>query len=101
MLRRQVDFERLRAGCPFKLFFGTTQANTGKLRVFRESELTLDVLLASACLPTIHHAVKIDGELYWDGCYAANPAVFPLLYGCDSRDVLLVLLMLATVQICV
>ena len=92
LLERQVDFEQLRARSPFKLFVGTTQANTGKLRVFRESELTVEVLLASACLPMIHHAVEIDGEPYWDGGYSANPAVFPLFYDCDSRDVLLVLL---------
>ena len=92
LLNRQIDFEQLRAYSPFKLFVGTTQANTGKLRVFRESELSVDVMLASACLPKIHHSVEIDGEPYWDGGYSANPAVFPLFYDCDSRDVLLVLL---------
>lgn len=92
LLNRQVDFTRLRAASPFKLFVGTTQANTGKLRVFREHELTVEVLLASACLPKIHHSVEIEGEPYWDGGYAANPAVFPLFYDCESRDVLLVLL---------
>lgn len=92
LLNRQIDFEQLRARSPFKLFVGTTQANTGKLRLFREHELTVDVLLASACLPKIHHAVEIDGEPYWDGGYSANPAVFPLFYHCDSSDVLLVLL---------
>jgi NTE family protein len=92
LLERQVDFEGLRERSPFKLFVGTTQANTGKLRVFRESELSVDVLLASGCLPMLHHAVEIDGEPYWDGGFSANPAVFPLFYDCDSRDVLLVLL---------
>jgi NTE family protein len=92
LLKRQVDFAGLRKHCPFKLFVGATQANTGKLRVFRESELTLEMLLASACLPKIHHSVEIDGEQYWDGGYSANPAVFPLFYDCDSRDVMLVLL---------
>lgn len=92
LLNRQVDFEQLRSNSPCKLFVGTTQANSGKLRVFRESELNVEVLLASACLPTIHHAVEIEGEPYWDGGYSANPAVFPLFYDCDSRDVLLVLL---------
>lgn len=92
LIAGQLDFERLRAGCPFKLFVGATRANTGKLRVFRESELTLDMLLASACLPKVHHAVEINGEPYWDGGYSANPAVFPLFYDCDSSDVLLVLL---------
>ena len=92
LIASQVDFEQLRAACPFKLFVGATQANSGKLRVFRESALTLDMLLASACLPKIQHAVEIDGEPYWDGGYSANPAVFPLFYDCDSSDVLLVLL---------
>lgn len=92
LLRRQVDFDGLRKHSPFKLFVGTTQARSGKLRLFRENELTVDVMLASACLPRIHHSVEIDGEPYWDGGYSANPAVFPLFYDCQSRDVLLVLL---------
>ena len=92
LIEDQIDFRRLRADSPFKLFVGATQANTGKLRIFRENELTSDMLLASACLPKIHHTVKIEGEPYWDGGFSANPAVFPLFYDCDSKDVLLVLL---------
>ncbi|MDE2397651.1 MAG: patatin-like phospholipase family protein [Burkholderiales bacterium] len=92
LIASRIDFERLRAACPFKLFVAATQADTGRLRVFRERELTQEMLLASACLPRIHHAVEIDGEPYWDGGYSANPAVFPLFYDCVSSDVLLVLL---------
>ena len=92
LLARQVDFEQLRRHSPFKLFIGATQVRTGRLRVFREHELSVEVLLASACLPKLHHAIEIDGEAYWDGGYSANPAVFPLFYDCDSRDILLVLL---------
>jgi len=92
LLTRLVDFEQLRARSPFKLFIAATQANTAKLRIFREHELTVEMLLASACLPKIHHPVDIDGEPYWDGGYSANPAVFPLFYECDADDVLLVLL---------
>jgi len=92
LLAAQVDFDRLRADSPFKLFIGTTHAGSGRLRIFREHELTLDVLLASACLPKIHHSIEIDGEAYWDGGYSANPAVFPLFYDCEAKDVLLVLL---------
>ncbi len=91
-LSRHVDFERLRAASPFKLFIAATNARSGRLRLFREHELDIDMVLASACLPTIHHAVQIGGEAYWDGGYSANPAVFPLFYDCESRDVLLVLL---------
>ena len=92
LLMRLVDFEAIRTRSPFKLFVAATQASTGKLRIFREHELTADILLASACLPRIHHPVDIDGEPYWDGGYSANPAVFPLFYECDANDVLLVLL---------
>ena len=91
-LDRHVDFEQLRSRSPFKLFVGATQANSGKLRVFREHELTLDMLLASACLPKLHRPVVIGAQPYWDGGYCANPAVFPLCHACASRDVLLVLL---------
>ncbi len=92
IVSEQIDFKRLRHHSPVKLFIATTQANSGKVRVFRNNELTVDTLLASACLPTLHRAVMIDGEPYWDGGYTANPAVFPLFYECDSRDILLVLL---------
>ncbi len=92
LLQKQIDFEALRKNSPFKLFVGATQANTGMLRLFREHELTLDMLLASACLPRIHPTVEIDGQPYWDGGFAANPAVFPLLHEAHGSDVLLVLL---------
>ena len=92
LLEEQVDFERLRSHSPFKLFVGATNANTGKLRLFREHELTPDMLLASACLPKIQRAIDIDGQPYWDGGFSANPAVFPLFFDCEARDILLVLL---------
>jgi NTE family protein len=92
LLLAQIDFAQLRAHSPFKLFVGATHAGSGKLRLFREHELTVDMLLASACLPKLHHTVLIDGEPYWDGGYSANPAVFPLYHDCHARDVLLVLL---------
>jgi NTE family protein len=91
LLARHIDFMALRQRSPFKLFVAATQANSGKLRVFREHELTADMLMASACLPKLHHPVDIDGVPYWDGGYSANPAVFPLFYECESNDVLLVL----------
>lgn len=92
IVTRQVDFERLRSQCRIKLFLAATQVRTGKLRLFETHELTADVLLASACLPSLHHAIEIDGEAYWDGGYSANPAIYPLFYQCQSRDVVVVLL---------
>lgn len=92
IVTEQIDFERLREACPVKLFVAATHANNGRLRLFRNDEMSAEALLASACLPSIHHAVEVDGEHYWDGAYAANPAVFPLFYDCDAADILLVLL---------
>ncbi|MBS1210495.1 MAG: esterase [Proteobacteria bacterium] len=86
------DFERLREHSPFELFVAATHANSGHLKLFRNAQLSADALLASACLPTVHRAIVIDGEPYWDGAYAANPAVFPLFRFCDSRDILIVML---------
>jgi NTE family protein len=92
IVNAQIDFERLRAASPLKLFIAATNANTGRLRLFGTREVTAQALLASACLPSIHHTIEIDGEPYWDGAYSANPAVYPLLYDCAATNVLLVLL---------
>lgn len=59
-------------------FVSATNVRTGKIRVFSGREIGTDVILASACLPTIFQAVEIDGEEYWDGGYTGNPALFPL-----------------------
>lgn len=90
ILASLIDFERLRREAKIKFFVNTTNVRTGKIRVFRQDEITVDALLASACLPHLFHAVEIDGEHYWDGGFMGNPAMFPLLYNCDASDILLV-----------
>jgi NTE family protein len=92
ILARQIDFERLRAACPVRLFIATTQVSTGTLRLFRTKQMTLDALLASACLPLLHRAIEINGEAYWDGGLTANPPLFPLVHKCTARDIMVVLL---------
>ena len=92
ILLAQVDFERLRSESPVKLFIAATNANSGQVRMFRSPEISADAILASACLPQMARPVKIDGEPYWDGGYAANPAIYPLFYECKSSDILMVLL---------
>jgi NTE family protein len=84
-----IDFERL-AKAQIKLFVTATSVHTGRGRVFRNAELTPDILLASACLPTLFQAVEIDGEAYWDGGFAGNPTITPLIRECDSTDTILV-----------
>lgn len=92
VLRQQLDVEALRRRSPVRLFIATTEANTGKLRLFRNEDLSLDAVLASACLPRLHRSVLIEGQPHWDGGYAANPAVYPLLLDTRTRDTLLVML---------
>jgi NTE family protein len=89
ILEQSIDFARL-VGAPVKLFVTATNVRTGRGRVFRNVDLTPDVLLASACLPTLFQAVEIDGEAYWDGGYAGNPTMTPLVRECGSRDAILV-----------
>ena len=60
--RGEHRFRRGWPRSPIKLFITATNVRTGRGRVFRNAEITPDVLLASACLPTMFQAVEIDGE---------------------------------------
>jgi len=90
MVIKMIDVDAIRACEHIKLFISTTNVETGRIRVFERHELTIDVLMASACLPFNFQAVTIGKESYWDGGYVGNPAIFPLIYNCDSPDVVLV-----------
>ncbi|HYG88281.1 MAG TPA: patatin-like phospholipase family protein [Azospirillum sp.] len=89
ILAESIHFERLTRG-PIKLFVTATNVRTGEGRIFRNHEVTPEVLLASACLPTMFHAVEIEGEPYWDGGYSGNPTITPLVRECTSQDTILV-----------
>jgi NTE family protein len=89
ILREHVDFAAL-ADAPIKAFITATNVHTGRGRVFRNAEITPEVLMASACLPTLFQAVEIDGVPYWDGGYAGNPTMMPLITDCVSDDTILV-----------
>jgi NTE family protein len=89
ILSESIDFDHL-ADSPIKLFITATNVHTGRGRIFRNGEITPDVLLASACLPTLFHAIEIDGRAYWDGGYAGNPTITPLVRESDACDTILV-----------
>lgn len=89
ILDEVIDFDEL-ARAPIHLFVTATNVRTGRGRVFKNEEVTAQVLLASACLPTMYQAVEIEGESYWDGGYAGNPTITPLVRECASRDTILV-----------
>jgi NTE family protein len=80
-----IDFEVL-AQSPIDLFVTATNVRTGRGKVFKNNAITPDVLLASACLPTMFQAIEIDGEFYWDGGYSGNPTLSTLVRECKSHD---------------
>jgi NTE family protein len=90
ILGQQIDIESVRACDAVKLFITATNVRTGRPRVFDRRDVSLDALLASACLPNLQQAVEIDGDPYWDGGYMGNPAIWPLIYQCSTTDVVLI-----------
>jgi len=90
LLAQEVDFEAIRRRSPVRLLVSATRVHDGAVRVFRTKAISLDVVLASACLPRLHHAVEIHGEAHWDGGYAANPPLVPLVGASMASDVLVV-----------
>lgn len=93
ILQEEIDFGGLRAKPSLRLLIAATRVSDGKLRIFREKEISPEVILASACLPLLHHAVEIDGEAYWDGGYSANPPLLPLVRASRASEVLLIQIM--------
>ncbi|MFH1516800.1 MAG: patatin-like phospholipase family protein [Pseudomonadota bacterium] len=87
----QIDFEAVHASGVL-LFLSATNVESGRVRVFGRDEITVDAVLASACLPQTFQAVEIDGQAFWDGGFMGNPSLFPLIYSGAPRDVLLVIL---------
>jgi NTE family protein len=92
VLTRLIDFGRLRDSRALRVFISATHVRTGKVRIFDNAELSVEALLASACLPSLHHAVEVEGEAYWDGGFSGNPPVFPLIFNCLHADILVVML---------
>ncbi len=95
-IARNFDFERVCAHDGPAFFVNATRVRNGKLRVFNAHEVTPEVIMASACLPTLFQAVEIEDaetgkvEAFWDGGYTGNPALFPL-FGGDLPDDIVVI----------
>ena len=90
LLAEALNFERVRQQTKVKLFVCATNVQTAKVKIFAGKELRVEHVLASTCLPLLMQAVEVDDQYYWDGSYAGNPAIYPLVYECDSRDILMV-----------
>jgi NTE family protein len=85
-----IDFDRVNGCDATKVFVTATNVRTGLPRVFRQGEITLDSVMASACLPNLYKAVEIEGEAYWDGGFVGNPSLQPLVDESDCRDLVIV-----------
>lgn len=78
MLERYVEFDRLaqmiRPTSPI-LFVGAVEVRSGAFKVFKNAEVTANAVLASAAIPTLFPAVRVDAHTYWDGLFSQNPPV--------------------------
>jgi NTE family protein len=90
ILRDTVDFDAVRRCGDLKLFVTATHVRSGRQRIWRRTELAIESVLASACVPTLFPAVEVDGEAYWDGGYTGNPSLLPLLTETPTLDLMLV-----------
>jgi NTE family protein len=75
-LNELIDFERINAG-PCRLTVGAANLRTAEMRYFDSRDMAFDVrhVMASGALPPGFPAVRIDGELYWDGGILSNTPV--------------------------
>ncbi|MBE0414775.1 patatin-like phospholipase family protein [Yoonia sp.] len=85
-----IDFECVRRCDSIRLFISATNVETGRVKVFDSRTMTVDMVMASACLPNMFKAVMIDNVPYWDGGYMGNPALFPFHTESDSADTIVI-----------
>jgi len=90
VLERVLDVKNLQACSIIQLFVTATEVATGQPRVFKCEDITVDALVASACIPFLFQAVEIDEQAYWDGGYVGNPSIWPLIYNTKCNDIMLV-----------
>lgn len=90
ILENLIDFKELQVYNKKKLFICATNVKTNRAKIFSNKEITVDAVMASACLPFLFQAVEIDGEYYWDGGYMGNPPISPLITNTSLRDIVLV-----------
>jgi len=90
LVKEFVDFEKVRDCKDMPIFISATNVETGRGRIFQRHEINLDVVMASACLPSVFHAVEIDGIPYWDGGYMGNPVLSPFIDSCNCNDIAIV-----------
>lgn len=75
-LNQLIDFEQLNSG-DVRLTVGASNVRTSEMVYFDSKDMPLDVrhIMASGALPPAFPAIRIDGELYWDGGILSNTPV--------------------------
>jgi predicted acylesterase/phospholipase RssA len=86
-LTELVDFALI-ARCTPRLTVGAAHVRTSKMRYFdsRETAITVEHVMASGALPPAFPAVRIDGELYWDGGILSNTPTEAIFDDDPRRD---------------
>lgn len=90
ILKEIIDFDSLRSTQDIRLFISATNVETNRIKVFDNNDICIEALLASSCLPSLHQAVKWKENYFWDGGFMGNPILEPLIYNCESRDLLII-----------
>ncbi len=90
ILSDSIDIDKIHSPKAPKLFISATNVKTGKIRVFDNNDISIDAIMASACLPFMFQAVQIGEDYLWDGGYLGNPAIFPLIYNSNCNDILII-----------
>ncbi|MDR1267030.1 MAG: patatin-like phospholipase family protein [Holosporales bacterium] len=90
LILKVFDFEKIKNNKEYKIFMSATHVYTGKIKVFNTEEFCPEALLATACLPTMYSAVMVNGEYYWDGGFVGNPVIYPLIYECETPDIMVI-----------
>ncbi len=82
-----IDFDRIN-GAGMRLTVGASAVTSSEMRYFdsRDMPLCLDHVMASGALPPAFPAVRIDGELYWDGGILSNTPVEVVFDDNPRRD---------------
>lgn len=89
VLEAMIDIEKIKKQSEIDLFLCGTNVKTGKIRIFNNKDLSIDAVLASACLPKLFQAVEVESEYFWDGGYMGDPAIYPLIYNTTTRDIII------------
>ena len=89
-LSELVDFDLINRGSP-RLTVGAAHVRTSQMTYFDSRHCKLDVkhIMASGALPPAFPAVRVDGELYWDGGILSNTPTEVVLDDNPRKDSLI------------